>query len=130
MSEYVGKHVGNPCRNEPVGTCQVSLVTEYEEHTGNLYGCVCGWRNPVEVPDVSIDGLPHPAWARAEAAQQEHAERAAIAAWWTPQVTETARRAVREAVPGLPAGKDVTAAIAALSAVLGLPDSAGWVRES
>lgn len=95
-----------------------TLFDEYDKHTGNLYGCVCGWQNPVEVPDVSIDGLPGPPWSEAEMAQREHASRAAVAAWWTPDVTNAARLAVREVLPDLPGGKDATAAIAALSAAL------------
>lgn len=100
----------------------MSIFDEYERHSpenANLYGCMCGWRNPVEVVDQSPDGLPfHPTWTAAEAAQRKHAEGATIAAWWTPEITEVARREVRKVLPDISAGKDATAAIASLSSVL------------
>lgn len=97
----------------------VTTATEViDAHTGNQYGCYgCDWRNPVEVRD-SKNGVPDPTLAEADRAQARHAAEKVLAAVWTPRGTEFARREVRRLLPDLPAGKDVTVAIAALSAVL------------
>lgn len=80
------------------------VASTIDRHTGlgvNEYGCVCGWENP--------NGT--------ERAQLEHAAQQVLVSLRSPRVTELARRYVRELLPDLPIGKDVTVAIAALSAL-------------
>lgn len=81
------------------------LAEVIDAHTGigvSVYGCVCGWSNP--------DGT--------FAAQMGHAAEMVRKAIQTPAAAESARREVRALLPDLPAGRDVTVAIAALDGAL------------